>query len=64
MGMKKAQAILAMLPDAGLFVGFALFVYGLYLIRPAFAPLIGGALLCAGSFFIGYARSRSARNRQ
>lgn len=44
--------------DAGVVLGIAIFVVGLYLVWHPLAPLVGGALFALGCGFAGYDKMR------
>jgi len=48
--------------DLGVLLGVALFIFGLYLLKPYLAPLIGGLLIAAGCYFAGYDQLRRSRD--
>lgn len=53
---REKRAELAL--DAGVLLGGAAFVFGLYLIYRPLAPLVGGLLFALGCAFAGYSKIR------
>lgn len=58
----KSKLVKAAL-DLGVFLGLGLLIYGLRLLYPALAYMIGGVLLSFLCFILGYDKSRNARGK-
>lgn len=56
MGVKRE--LMDIVLDIGTLLGFAFFLFGLYLLKPALAPLVGGPIVSAACFLLGYDRTR------
>ena len=52
--------LLKFLLDAGVLIGAAFFLYGLFLIWHPLAPLVGGLILSGVCLFVAYGQERKA----